>query len=59
MASTYVAIGFIVIVFLGWIVNRSNNKRGRAQRPADLARENFHLRHVVTQLAMDKYEPKR
>ena len=59
MASTYVAIGFIVIVFLGWIVSRSNNRRGRVQRPADLAQENYRLRHVVTELAMDKYEPKR
>ena len=59
MASTYLTIGFIAIVLLGWIVSRSNGKRRRAKRPEDLAQENYHLRHVVTELAMDKYEPKR
>ena len=58
MASTYLTIGFIAVVLLGWIVSRSNGKRGRVQRAADLARENYHLRHVVTELSMDKYEPK-
>jgi hypothetical protein len=58
MASTYWTIGFFVVVLLCWIASRSNRKRRRGQRPADLARENCHLRHVVTQLAMDKYEPK-
>jgi hypothetical protein len=58
MASTYWTIGFIAIVLLCWVVGRSNRKRGQARRPKDLARENYHLRHVITELAMDKYEPK-
>ena len=58
MASTYWTIGFLAIVLLCWVVGRSDRNRGQARRPKDLARENYRLRHVITELAMDKYEPK-
>ncbi|MES2292504.1 MAG: hypothetical protein V4527_04320 [Pseudomonadota bacterium] len=58
MASTYWTIGFFAVVLLCWIVSKSNRKRGRVRRAPELARENNHLRHVITELSMDKYEPK-
>jgi len=55
----YLIIGLISIAVLFWLITRSNRNFGNARRWKDLARENYHLRHVVAELSMERHDPSR
>ncbi len=62
MTPFYWIIGLFAIATLIWLANRANGRhgsrkhRGRADR--DMADENYRLRHVLAQLAVENHELK-
>ncbi len=62
MAPVYWIIGLIVIAALFWLASRANGHRGGHARQGDsardLAQENYRLRHVLAQLAVENHDLK-
>ena len=54
MAPYYVILGFIVVGLLFWLTRRFSCHHGK---PSLLEQENNHLRHVITEMSLEKHRP--
>ncbi len=59
MAPIFWIIGFLILGVLFWRAARGNGnharQRQKAASAADLARENYRLRHVLAQLSVENH----
>jgi len=62
MDPFYWIVGLLVIATLFWFAHKSNGRYGGLKRRAgaarELADENYRLRHVLAQLAVENHELK-